>query len=139
MGAIPFLNGFLLRSRMPGRSLSWKKAEWPHPAYRPPSEPLAVTTQDGRLVVEVGGELDCSTAPPLQERLMALIGARDVDAMVLDMAGVRFMDTSGLQTLVEVHRLLQSRGGGLVLRRPAPNVVKLLEITGMDQVLRVAA
>ena len=80
-------------------------------------------------VVQVSGELDIASAPLLQDHLFALI--RDGHRVVLELAGVEFMDSSGLEVLLSCHGRAQQAGTGLVLRRPSRRVSRLLELTGL--------
>ncbi|MBA2609944.1 MAG: STAS domain-containing protein [Actinobacteria bacterium] len=70
--------------------------------------------------VAVAGEVDVSTEAILREALVGLVerGAKD---LVVDLADVTFLDSSGLRALIEVIRL----GGKLTLRhlRPAVRLV----------------
>lgn len=79
---------------------------------------------DGALVLV--GEIDSYTAPDLSGRL-----ADDPPIDVLDMAGVTFIDSSGLRALVEAHRARVDRDARLVLRAPSAAVQRLLEISGL--------
>ena len=81
-------------------------------------------------VVQVSGELDIATAPALCEHLLALIRAGH--PIVLDLTGIEFMDSSGLEVLLRCHRGAESSGTGLVLRRPSHRVVRLLELSGLS-------
>lgn len=93
-------------------------------------------TEDGEQVVTVSGELDAFSAPRLREHLeqVARAGHRRV---VLDLDDVLFVDSSGLGALVDASKRLREAGGDLVLRSPTPAVAKVLEVTGISQVLRV--
>jgi anti-anti-sigma factor len=99
----------------------------------PTEEPrLDVATDvDGALVLT--GEIDSYTAPALAERLNA-----DPPAEVVDVAGVTFIDSSGLRILVEVHQQRVAAGSRLVLRSPSAAVQRLLEISGLAGHLDVA-
>lgn len=79
---------------------------------------------DGALVLV--GEIDSYTAPQLGDRL-----ADDPSVDVLDLAGVSFIDSSGLRVLVEGHQARVDRGARLVLRAPSAAVQRLLEISGL--------
>lgn len=99
---------------------------------------FTLSTRQGRIgtVMEVTGELDLSTSPQLADRLQQMLqdGARQV---VIDMAGVSFMDSTALGALVVAHRDLNERGGLLSLagvRRPIRNV---LAITSVDRIIDV--
>ena len=80
-------------------------------------------------VVQVTGELDIATAPALRDHLFALI--RDGHPIVLELTGVEFMDSSGLEVLLRCHRGAELSGSELVLRRPSHRVVRLLELSGL--------
>lgn len=86
---------------------------------------------DGALIL--AGEIDSYTAPDLAERLAA-----DPPVEVLDVAGVTFIDSSGLRVLVEVHQARAARGSRLVLRAPSAPVQRLLEISGLAGHLDIA-
>lgn len=90
--------------------------------------------QDGQATVQVTGEVDAETAPVLEQRLSELVdgGVREI---VIDMAELTFMDTSGLSTLVKTVKLLRAGEGRLRLQAPRPNIQRTLEITGLDKVL----
>lgn len=72
------------------------------------------------------GEIDTYTAPELEGSLAGL-----PDACVVDLAGVSFIDSSGLRVIVAAHTQRRERGGGLTLRAPSPSVERLLEISGV--------
>jgi len=87
--------------------------------------------------VQVRGELDLSTSPELGEALLQeLAGGRSV---VLDLSGVTFIDSTGLNTLVGALRSSEANGGRLALGPDLPNQVsRVLAITGLDAVLPIA-
>ena len=95
---------------------------------------VEVSSQDGQAVVQVKGEVDGHTAPLLETSLAELAdsGTRYI---VLDIAEVTSLDSTGLAALVRTVKRLRSNDGRLELRSPRPNVKKTLEITGLDQVL----
>lgn len=86
---------------------------------------------DGALLLT--GEIDSYTAPELSERL-----AGDPPVEVLDLAGVTFIDSSGLRVIVEAHQSRLAAGARLVLRSPSAAVQRLLEISGLAGHLDVA-
>jgi anti-anti-sigma factor len=78
-------------------------------------------------VVEVAGEIDLSTAPAVKEALDDLLadGERHV---IVDLAGLQFMDTTGLHLLEDLGDRLASDQGQLELRRPTRGVARLLDL-----------
>ncbi len=78
----------------------------------------------------LSGELDLSTADALRALLAAL--PADGGAVVLDLADLSFMDSTGLH-LFEQYARTRNGGKSLVLENVPANIRRLLEITGMDQ------
>lgn len=90
----------------------------------------------GCTVVRVSGELDMDTRPMLEDFLREVVdaGARRV---VLDFAGVPFMDSSGLGLLVETLKRLGDTGGRLCLADAQESVRNVLVLSAVDMVLDV--
>ncbi|TIC79243.1 STAS domain-containing protein [Nocardioides sp. GY 10113] len=53
-------------------------------------------------------------------------------ALVLDMAGVEFLDSLGIGALVELDRVARSRGRSLTVSARSARVQRVLEVTGLD-------
>jgi anti-sigma B factor antagonist len=87
-------------------------------------------------VVGVRGELDVGTTPMLEDLLREVMdaGARHV---VLDLAGVTFMDSHGLGLLVASLKRLRDIGGRLCLARVQEPVQTVLVLSAVDTVLKV--
>jgi anti-sigma B factor antagonist len=92
--------------------------------------------EDGAPCLTVGGEIDLSTAPALEEAAGALLDERP-STLVLDFGGVPFCDSSGIGVLVRLYNRATVIGCRLVLRRPTPNVLGVLEMTSLTRVLRI--
>ena len=89
------------------------------------------TDRDGeRAVVSIEGELDAYSAPKLEEEVTRLLEGGVTD-FVFDLSAAKFIDSSGLRTILNAHRLLEERQGRLALRAPSEPVRRLLDITGL--------
>jgi anti-sigma B factor antagonist len=86
-------------------------------------------------VLTVRGEVDVTTTPRVRAQLIALLSDGRPN-LVVDLEGVRFMDSSGLGALVAALKLARSRSGELRLACEKPRSVrKVLEVTGLERVL----
>ena len=103
-----------------------------------PEGPLQVesSTEDGQLVLVLTGELDPHTAPLLRDRIDAALDERTT-TLVLDLRGLRFIDSSGLRVIIGAHKDMVGRDGHLVLRAPTETTRRLLDITGLVDHLEV--
>jgi len=99
---------------------------------------LKVTTrlQDDHTVISVAGEIDLYTAPRLQSELMTAL-SRSPARLVVDMSGVGFCDSTGINVLLAAHRQARERGGELQLAGPGSATRKVLQVTGLESVFTV--
>ena len=101
---------------------------------RPPAFTCRTTVDHGAAVVFVSGELDLSTAPELSRSLVTVLDQHP-QALTLDLAGVEFIDSTGLTLLVRTSKRLQEHDGALRLTSPTPPVRRVLELVGLDTLL----
>lgn len=95
------------------------------------------TTDHGDLtVVSVKGEVDLYSAPGLKERVADLVSSGRT-RLAIDLAGVEFMDSTGLGVLIGGLKRCKEAGGSLALVGPREPVVKVLAITGLDKVFAI--
>lgn len=89
-----------------------------------------------RTVFVLDGDLDVHSAPLVQQAVAVAVdeGASDV---VLDLAHIDFVDSSGIGVLIACHKRAAGQDGRLIVRSPAPRVARLLEITTLDRVLNI--
>jgi len=99
---------------------------------------LKVTTrsQGDHTVVSVAGEIDLYTAPRLQSELMTALSRSPV-RLIVDMSGVEFCDSTGINVLLAAHRQARERGGELQLAGPGSATRKVLQVTGLETVFTV--
>ena len=89
------------------------------------------------VVVTVVGEADAMAAPQLDAYLGAVVAEESPTLLVVDLAGVEFLDSTGLGVIIKALTHQREVGSDLALISPTPRVAKVLSITGMDQVMTV--
>ncbi len=95
---------------------------------------LATTQVEGFAVVQVSGELDVYTAPALEEALGELVDQGRV-AIIVDLTGVTFMDSTGLGLLIKALKWTREKDGALRIVANTEKVLKVFRVTGLDSVL----
>jgi anti-anti-sigma factor len=90
---------------------------------------VALSLEQGAYVVSLVGDLDYDALPPCRASLLGALHA-EPERLVVDLAGLRFLDSSGLGLLVEIRRHCLDRGVPMTLRRPQRAVRTVLEMTG---------
>ncbi|MFG2715623.1 STAS domain-containing protein [Streptomyces goshikiensis] len=98
----------------------------------------AAVRDDGEVRVTLAGELDFHTAWQVEARLSALASSGH-RSLVLDLSGISFCDSAGIDLFLRVHHRCQSAGTGLRLIDVPPLLAKSMRALGADRVLRLAA
>ncbi len=89
----------------------------------------------GRVVIEVGGDIDIATAPRFGKLLDDVAGAGPTE-LALDLADLAFMDASGLTAMASAAQRLPATSA-MTLRSPSALVERLLTITGLQGLIHV--
>ena len=105
-------------------------------ATQPETFHVSTTTAEGVSYIHVSGEIDLSTADVLRAAGTAAI-SNYVGTIRVDLSEVTFMDSTGLAALIEISNRAGDRHT-LILEHPAPQVARLLEITGLGQHFTIA-
>ncbi|KUH40586.1 MULTISPECIES: STAS domain-containing protein [Streptomyces] len=98
--------------------------------------PLSIRTDcvDGIRVVTVHGEIDHTSRDTLHRALTpAPDGGRP--RTVIDLGGVSFMDSSGVNVLIAAHQSATGADGWLRLADPQESVLRLVRLVGLDTVI----
>lgn len=98
---------------------------------------VEVSTAGSTPLVSVAGELDAVAAPQLDSALAPLLAGEGGDGLVLDLSGVSFLDSSGLGVCIKAVKGVRANGGEVALVVTTPRLLKVLEITGIDQAVSV--
>ena len=104
-----------------------------------PGVELKTSVRGGHVVVVLRGDLDITGAAAAEAAITALMARGQ--SLVIDLSALDFIDCSSLGALLRVRvRGLARRGGGdVVLAAPQPRVLRLLALTGSDEVFSVQA
>ncbi|MCD9624631.1 STAS domain-containing protein [Rhabdothermincola salaria] len=89
---------------------------------------------DAVTIVAVTGELDMASAPRLRQELVSLASAGRT-TIVIDLAGVDFLDSTGLGVVLGALKRVRAAGGDLALARTEPQVAKVFEITRLSDIM----
>ncbi|MGO9725458.1 MAG: STAS domain-containing protein [Streptosporangiaceae bacterium] len=98
---------------------------------------VAIQPQGDHTVIYVTGEIDLYTAPRLQAELMSALRGTEAVRLIVDMSGIEFCDSTGMNVFLMARGRAQEQGGDLQLAAPRPMIKKVLQVTGLDSVFTV--
>ena len=101
---------------------------------------LTVTAReaDGQpyTLILAGGEADVTNRDELRAALNAEV-TRQPGLLILDLSGLRFMDSSALHVILQANRTLDRHGAMMALVAPQDAVAKMLRLTTADRLIPV--
>src|SRR3954451_23506660 len=98
---------------------------------------LSTTDHDGIAVLSVAGEIDLATVPKLRDQLIELTADHPGQAVVVDLGGVSFLDSTGLGVLVGGQRRARGHDGELHLVVSSSRLVDIFVLTRLDAVFAI--
>ncbi|HWW54146.1 MAG TPA: STAS domain-containing protein [Acidimicrobiales bacterium] len=94
-----------------------------------------MSADGGTPIVSLRGELDLLSRDRVHDYLVELTEPAP-PRLVLDLAGLTFVDSSGLNVFALIHKRMQSYGGVLEAQHMTESVQKVMEISGLASLLR---
>ena len=88
-------------------------------------------------IIDVEGDVDLGTSPELRQTLFTTL--REVRKLGLNLAGIRYIDSSGIATLIEVLKDSQRLKKDFVLFGLTPAVERVFRLTHVIRIFRVFA
>lgn len=98
---------------------------------------VSIGTEPLATVVAVAGELDLASYPRLEQAIDQVSGSA-AETVVLDLAGLEFIDVAGLRAVLRSQERLRAAGKRLALRNQGTGVRRLLALTGLGDALEAA-
>jgi anti-sigma B factor antagonist len=83
------------------------------------------------------GELDMATAPVLDEAVAGVWAHGRIEALVVDLSGVQFLDSSGIRSLLQARQAATERGADFTVTRPNDSVARVLRAAALDHVFQI--
>lgn len=89
------------------------------------------------VVAFIRGEIDHHNAKAARDSLDSIIDESKPTTFSLDLSGVTFCDSSGLGLVMGRMRKCCSVGSVLCIQNPSSAALRILEIAGMDKILKI--
>jgi anti-sigma B factor antagonist len=94
-------------------------------------EITVLLTEDG-VLVRLNGRIDVNSSPDLRDRLLAILSDEPSPrSITVDLAGVSYIETSGIATLIEALKIARHHQTTLCLQGLSSSVLRLFEVTGV--------
>lgn len=95
---------------------------------------IHLARHEGTARLTLAGDLDVGSVPRLRAALQEAVDDGP-EVIELDLGGVDFVDSTGLGVLIGAHRRAGETGGRLVAVAVSPALQRVLELTGVSDLL----
>lgn len=98
---------------------------------------VTLTTRDNTVELAVSGELTSISAPELRPTFDDVV-SRNPGRVVVDLSGLRIIDSSGVGALVSLFKRMRSAGGAFELTGVNGQPLNILRVLRLDRVFGLA-
>ena len=93
---------------------------------------IAVDHSGSDALMRLNGRIDVDSSPDLRDQLSAILSERPLPRVItVDLAGVPYIETSGIATLIEALRIARHHQTIFCLQGLSGSVLRLFEVTGV--------
>jgi len=97
---------------------------------------LSIVEEGDIAVVTLKGDLDLEHSSRMRQNLLDILGK--ARAVIVDLAGVTMIDSSGIASLLEGFQEARKKGKDFVLVAPGDPVIRVLKLARLDKVFQIA-
>jgi anti-sigma B factor antagonist len=91
----------------------------------------------GVVVLDISGDIDLAHSPEMRKVLLAEIKVKHIAKLFLNLKNVRYIDSSGIASLVEGLKASRDNGSRLILFGLSPSVREVMELSRLQKIFEI--
>ncbi|HKO05115.1 MAG TPA: STAS domain-containing protein [Candidatus Acidoferrales bacterium] len=100
---------------------------------------IATRQQGTSIVVDVQGDIDLYNSPEVRKIILEELKEKKVPRLIVNLSGVRYIDSSGVASLVEGLKVSRTMSSRFMLYGLSPAAREVLELSRLIRVFEVFA
>lgn len=97
---------------------------------------MTTLVKDDKMIIYLSGEIDHHSASEIREGVDKLIISQRPKVFILDLAGVDFMDSSGLGLVLGRYKKTKEFGASMYLANVGERTSRILKMAGVDKIIK---
>lgn len=97
---------------------------------------MTTLVKDDKMIIYLSGEIDHHTSREIREGVDRLIITHRPSVFILDLAGVDFMDSSGLGLVLGRYKRIKELEGEMYIANADERTMKILKMAGVDKIIK---
>jgi anti-sigma B factor antagonist len=98
---------------------------------------IATRQTEGRVILDVSGDIDLANSPAMRKMLLGEIKEKRTPKVLLNLMSVRYIDSSGIASLVEGLKASRDLGSRLILYGLSPAVREVMELSRLQRIFEI--
>ena len=98
---------------------------------------IATRQTEGRVILDVSGDIDLANSPAMRKMLLGEIKEKRTPKVLLNLRSVRYIDSSGIASLVEGLKASRDLGSRLILYGLSPAVREVMELSRLQRIFEI--
>jgi anti-sigma B factor antagonist len=92
---------------------------------------------EGCVIYDISGDIDLANSPTMRKVLLGEIKEKHTRKVLLNLQSVRYIDSSGIASLVEGLKASRDSGSRLILFGLSPSVREVLELSRLQKIFEI--
>ncbi len=98
---------------------------------------IAARSSDGLIILDITGDIDLAHSPQMRKLLMSEIKEKGTPKVFLNFTHVRYIDSSGIASLVEGLKASRDKGSRLILYALNKNVYEVMQLSRLQKIFEI--
>jgi anti-sigma B factor antagonist len=98
---------------------------------------IAPRNAEGSVIFDIYGDIDLANSPAMRKVLLGEIKEKRTRKVLLNLKNVRYIDSSGIASLVEGLKASRDSGGRLILYGLSPSVREVMELSRLQKIFEI--
>jgi anti-sigma B factor antagonist len=98
---------------------------------------ISARQSEGSVVLDISGDIDLANSPTMRKALLSEIKEKHTRRVFLNLRNVRYMDSSGIASLVEGLKASRDQGSRLILYGLNPAVREVMELSRLQKIFEI--
>jgi len=98
---------------------------------------IAARQSGGGVTFDISGDIDLANSPAMRKTLLGEIKDKHTVKVFLNLKNVRYIDSSGIASLVEGLKASRDHGARMILYGLSPSVREVLELSRLQKIFEI--
>jgi anti-sigma B factor antagonist len=92
---------------------------------------------EGLVILDLSGDIDLAHSPAMRKVLLVEIKEKHTRKVYLNLKNVRYIDSSGIASLVEGLKASRDQGSRMILYSLSPSVREVMELSRLQKIFEI--